>query len=422
MIAHLVSTGDEVLLGDVVDTNSAFLSNALAMLGIRVRKTTTVGDDADVIARILVETARQADICIVTGGLGPTRDDLTASACAKAAQKKLVLNMTAQKSMAAYFQKRGFELTKENKKQALLPETASVLVNISGTAPGFFIRIDQCLFFFLPGVPGEMRTMFKNVVVPELKRRFCLNEPVRIERLTVFGLPESKVGRLLEGFEALFPGLRLGFRADFPVIEVKIVSVQEAGKDNKKAVCMDKAKTWVIRHLEGKVVSETGLSMAQEVGRLLTVQNKTVAVAESCTGGLISSQLTDVSGSSEYFLFSGVTYANDAKVNILGVEKESLLKYGAVHELTAGQMASGARKKAGADIAVSTTGIAGPGGGTKEKPVGMVCIGIATRTFSSARTYFFPQRDRLMNKQMFAATALNLLRRHLIEGAPAKAP
>jgi len=175
-----------------------------------------------------------------------------------------------------------------------------------------------------------------------------------------------------------------------------------------------KAKQWAIDHLENKVISPTGLSMAQQVGSLLIKQKKTLAIAESCTGGLIANMMTDVAGSSEYFLFSGVTYSNDAKMNILGVKKETIIEHGAVHELTALEMAIGARKKAGADFAISTTGVAGPTGGTKERPVGMVCIGIAGTKFLDAKTYRFTNDDRLMNKQMFAAMALELLRRHLV--------
>ncbi|MBU2632069.1 MAG: CinA family protein, partial [Proteobacteria bacterium] len=173
------------------------------------------------------------------------------------------------------------------------------------------------------------------------------------------------------------------------------------------------AKLWVIAQLENKVVSQTGLTIAQEVGRLLTLQKKTLAIAESCTGGLISNMVTDVAGSSEYFLFSGITYSNDAKINILNVQHTTILEFGAVHEQTALEMAQGARLKSGADVAISTTGIAGPGGGTKEKPVGMVCIGLAGDGVSVAKTYRFSFDDRIKNKQMFAMAALELLRRHL---------
>ena len=414
MIAHILSTGDEVLLGDIVDTNSVFLCSALKEMGIEVQKITAVGDDVDTIASNVGDISLQADICLVTGGLGPTRDDLTAFACSKAAGDRLELSMNALESMRSYFKKRGFQLTKDNEKQAMLPSSSNMLTNHNGTAPGFYIKINQCLFFFMPGVPSEMRMMFEKEVKKVLSNEFGNNNDILIERLTVFGLPESRVGSLLKGFETKFPEMRLGFRADFPVIEVKII-LSDSFKDKDKARSdIAKAKQWAIDLLENKVVSEKGLSIAQEVGRLLTQQKKTLAIAESCTGGLISNMVTDVAGSSNYFLFSGITYSNDAKINILNVRKETIIKYGAVHEQTALEMAEGARVKAGADFAVSTTGIAGPGGGTEEKPVGMVCIGLAGPLFSKAKTYRFSFGDRSKNKRIFATTALELLRRHLV--------
>ena len=247
-----------------------------------------------------------------------------------------------------------------------------------------------------------------------LINKFNLSDKILIERLTVFGLGESKVGFLLQEFENSYPAMRLGFRADFPIVEVKIV-MSDSNMDKNKALSqIKKARQWVIGKLEKKVISTKGLSIAQEVGCLLTQQNKTLAIAESCTGGLIANMMTDIDGSSDYFLFSGVTYSNYAKINILNVQEKTIIYHGAVHEQTALEMAQGARKKAGADFAISTTGIAGPTGGTKERPVGMVCIGIAGDDFAKAKTYKFSFDDRLLNKKMFAAMALELLRRHLV--------
>ncbi|MCF6245875.1 MAG: CinA family nicotinamide mononucleotide deamidase-related protein [Desulfobacula sp.] len=410
--AHIMSTGDEVLLGDIVDTNAAFLCAGLKQMGIGVQKLVAVGDKFDDIVGTLIDISKKADICIVTGGLGPTSDDLTAMACTKAVKETLELNPAAMDSMEKYFKKRRFELTKENKKQAMLPKSATILINDNGTAPGFFIQIDQCLFFFLPGVPFEMKLMFENKVKPVLKERFTLEKQILIERLTVFGLAESRVSALLAGFKDFFPEFKLGFRADFPLIEVKLICKTGGTKQIKSQ--MTKAKNWAVEHLENKVISKSGLSLARQVGSLLIEQKKTLAIAESCTGGLIANMMTDVSGSSDYFLFSGGTYSNDAKMNVLGVKKETIIEHGAVHEQTAQEMAMGARKMARADFAISTTGIAGPTGGTKKRPVGMVCIGVAGDGFSGAKTYRFAGDDRLMNKQMFAAMALELLRRQLV--------
>ncbi len=414
MIAHILSTGDEVLLGDIVDTNSAYLCQNLKNMGLTVGKITTVGDDLNLIASEIETVSLSADICLVTGGLGPTQDDLTAAACSKAAKDKLMLNKAALASMAVYFKKRGFILTEDNKKQAILPSKSIMLKNCNGTAPGFYIKIHRCLFFFIPGVPAEMKAMFNKEVKPVLVSQFKLKNHILIERLTIFGLGESRVGVLLNGFRDKFPQMRLGFRANFPVVEVKIILSAAPKDEQKERSKLKAAKKWTVDQLENKVISDQGLSLEQVVGKLLTNQKKTLAVAESCTGGLISNMMTNVSGSSDYFLFSAVTYSNDAKINILGVQKKTILTHGAVHERTALEMAQGAKMKSGADFAISTTGIAGPTGGTREKPVGTVCIGIAGPGISAAKTYMFSFDDRLMNKTIFAMAALEQLRRHLV--------
>jgi len=414
MIAYILSTGDEVLLGDIVDTNSSFLCRSLKDMGIEVDKIIAVGDSVDTISTSIKDISFKSDICLVTGGLGPTKDDLTALACGKAADQALELNMQALGFMKSYFKKAGFQLTKENEKQAMLPINAKMIINNNGTASGFYIKINRCLFFFMPGVPLEMKLMFEYQIKNMLINKFNLSDKILIERLTVFGLGESKVGFLLKEFENSYPAMRLGFRADFPIVEVKIVMSNSNMDKNKALSQIKKARQWVIEKLEKKVISTKGLSIAQEVARLLTQQNKTFAIAESCTGGMIANMMTDIDGSSDYFLFSGVTYSNDAKINILNVQKKTIIDHGAVHEQTALEMAQGTRKKAGADFAISTTGIAGPTGGTKARPVGMVCIGIAGADFAKAKTYKFSFDDRLLNKKMFAAMALELLRRHLV--------
>ena len=414
MRAYILSTGDEVLLGDIVDTNSSFLCRSLKDMGVEVKKIVVIGDDLDTIASNIEHISFKSKICLVTGGLGPTKDDLTALACGKAADQPLELNQQALEFMKSYFKKKRFQLTRENEKQAVLPLNSKIIINENGTAPGFYTKINKCLFFFMPGVPSEMKLMFENQIKKIITDKFNLSDKILIERLTVFGLGESKVGFLLKEFEKSYPVMRLGFRADFPIVEVKIVISDSQMDKNKTLSQIRKARQWVIERLENRVISTKGLSMAQEVGRLLTQKNKTLAIAESCTGGMIANMMTDISGSSDFFLFSGVTYANDAKIDILNVQKKTIIDHGAVHEQTAIEMALGARQKAGADFAISTTGIAGPTGGTEKRPVGMVCIGIAGADFAKAKTYKFSFDDRLQNKKMFAAMALELLRRHLV--------
>lgn len=416
MIVQILSTGDEILLGDLVDTNANFLCNRLRQANIPVTRITAVGDDLALIASDLLRISRDTDLCLVTGGLGPTRDDLSAQALAKALGQELKLNPQALSSMEAYFAKQGFALTQENQKQAMMPESAGVLINANGTAPGFYARIGRCLFFFLPGVPAEMKPMFETQVLPRMEQEFALDTDLLIERLTLFGMPESVVGARLKSFSRLFPGIRLGFRATFPCIEVKmVISVPKRAGGPEIREHLFRAKAWAVEQLEGRVFSLDGLSLPEEVGRILGKKKLTLAVAESCTGGLISSWITDVAGSSDYFLFSGITYSNEAKVRILQVSPDTLEEHGAVHETTALEMALGARKAVGSDWAVSTTGIAGPGGGSDEKPVGTVCIGLAGPGLALARRFHFRFDQRDKNKKIFAATTLNLLRRQLLK-------
>ncbi len=441
MIAEILSTGDEVMLGDLVDTNSAYLCDRLKQLGIVVSQITARGDDIEAVKETVLKISLRAGICLVTGGLGPTSDDITAQACARAADQPLKMHPQAYETMKTYFDRRGFVLTPENEKQAMLPAAAGVLENTCGTAPGFFFQLNQCLFFCMPGVPSEMKQMMETQVVPHITKVFSLTPTLQIRRLTIFGLPESRVGTLLQEFNSLFPRIRLGFRASFPTIEVKLVfdstgfcpenekffdsSIQrdstiqaEEAMDTEKndpRTYFEKAGRWVVRQLGKKVVSLTGLSLEAEVGRLLKQQNQTLAVAESCTGGLISHLITEVPGSSDYFLLSAVTYANTAKIKVLGVAPETLASFGAVHENTALEMAQGARQVSGSDWAVSTTGIAGPGGGPTRKEVGTVCIGLAGPGVADTWQYHFTFDDRSRNKKIFAAMALEVLRRQLAE-------
>lgn len=411
MIAQVLSTGDEILSGDVVDTNAAYLCRALRSLGFCVEKITAVKDDKNKIAKVLKRISKESNLCFVTGGLGLTIDDVTAKAAAMAAKSPLILHPDALHSMKQFFKKRKAVLTKANEKQAWLPLKAHFISNHNGTAPGFFLAINGCDFAFMPGVPSEMKSMFEKEIKPRISEKYRLSKDAFIERICIFGLPESETGEKLKDFGTHFPNNSLGFRAVFPHIELKVTG------DDEKSIAG--AKAWIIKKLKDKVVSDNGLNLAQEIGRLLKMENKTLAIAESCTGGLVSSWITDVDGSSGYFLFSAVTYANHAKMKVLGVREKTLIKYGAVSEQTAQEMAQGARNISGADIAISTTGIAGPSGGTKQKPVGMVCIGLASTSIKWAKTFQFNFGDRDKHKQIFAATALDVLRTLFIKGAKA---
>ena len=413
MKAEILATGDEIRSGALVDTNSAWIAEKLEEIGVAVQRHICAGDDADVLVAIIQEISGRADICVVTGGLGPTTDDITAQAAATAVGVDLVQDEKALSMITAFFKARNRELTASNRKQALVPSGSKTLYNPVGTAPGFSLKIGGCSFFFMPGVPPEMTRMLARDVIPSIEklmgdqRSNCL-----VRNITTFGLTESMVGEKVAEVVDAFPGLRLGMRAKFPEIHVKFYL---NGKNlSQMQATLDAATQWVKGRLGKYVLSTEGEAMPRVVARLLTERGATLAVAESCTGGRIANWLTDVPGSSSYFLFSGVSYANATKVDILGVSSQTLDSHGAVSEETAREMAAGARRIAKATYAISTTGIAGPDGGTEEKPVGTVCIGLATPDRAEGKRFFFPFGKRSMNKSIFAMMGLEMLRRELL--------
>lgn len=415
MIGEILSTGDEIRTGALVDSNSAYIAERLETEGIGVTRHTSVGDDLHVLVSAFEEIGARADVAVVTGGLGPTQDDLTSEAAAKAANVGLVLDRNALETIEGLFKKMNWTMSDSNKKQALFPEGAERLDNPIGTAPGFMLRIGRCVFFCLPGVPAEMRLMLSDQVLPRI--RALLGEDrsfLVVKTLSTFGLGESVVGERMRDLPDVFPEIKVGLRAKFPEIQVKLyVKGEDEAQLNS---LLDRASSWVAQQVGNNLFSTNGKSMEAIVGELLVQKEATVAVAESCTGGLISNWLTDVAGSSAYFLFSAVTYSDESKISVLGVKHETLSASGAVDEAVVSEMAQGARRISGATYGIATSGIAGPDGGTDEKPVGTVCIGLATPERTEARRFYFPFGKRLRNKKMFAMTALNMLRRELLAG------
>ncbi|CAB5085168.1 ADP-ribose pyrophosphatase of COG1058 family (EC / Nicotinamide-nucleotide amidase (EC [Olavius algarvensis associated proteobacterium Delta 3] len=413
MIAEIIATGDEIRTGALVDSNSAYIADRLEALGIDVLRHDTIGDNIDLLSALFQEVGGRADIAVVTGGLGPTIDDLTTEAAARAADVQLALDEVALQDILRFFEKRHRTMTDSNRKQAMLPVASQRIDNPVGTAPGFSMRIGGCVFFCLPGVPPEMKRMLSESVLPKCRKLLGrTREASCIQTISTFGLPESTTGERLEGFGDRFPDIKLGLRAKFPEIQIRLYGrhVDEETLSNH----MREAADWVREKIGHRVFSSEGEPMAAVIGRLLGDRQATLAVAESCTGGLISHWLTNVAGSSGYFLLGAVTYANTSKMSVLGVSTETLDRYGAVHEHTVREMADGVRRRSGATYGIATSGIAGPDGGTPDKPVGTVCIGISTPEGSEGSRFFFPFGKRQMNKQMFAMSALDLLRRKLM--------
>jgi len=419
MIAEILATGDEIRSGALVDSNSAYIAEKLEQEGVAVTRHISVGDDLDELENIMTEIGQRADVAVVTGGLGPTTDDLTTEAVAKAAGVKCEMDPKALQDIKDFFKTRKWPFSESNAKQALLPRGCVPLDNPVGTAPGFQIKIGKCQFFCVPGVPPEMKLMMKQKVLPLIAdmqgdtRQYCL-----IRNISTFGLGESTVGEAVSDVVNAVPGVKLGLRTWFPEIHVKLYA--QGDDQSQMTELLDMATDWVTEKMGNKVLSIEGRHMPQVVADLLLDQKATVALAESCTGGLIANWLTDIAGSSGYFLFSGVTYANEAKMSVLGVPQAMLEQHGAVHEETAKAMAEGARRVAGSTYGLATSGIAGPDGGTDEKPVGTVCIGLATPTETIGRRIHFPFGKRLMNKTVFAVTALDLLRKKLLANSEPK--
>ena len=413
MLVEIIATGEEIRTGALVDTNSAYLAQALEQSGVEVGRINAVGDDLDCLRAVLTEVGNRADLCILTGGLGPTVDDLTAEAAAAAAGVPLRFDAQAMDSIEEFFRRRNRPINPSIRKQAMLPQGADVLSNPVGTAPGFSLTIGRCLCFFLPGVPFEMKRMLKDHVLPRVLALMGGRRSHRlIATLSCFGLTESLTGERLSGLETEFPGVRLGLRARFPEIQVKLYT--SGAEETAVSRRLGQAAAWARRQLGDIVFSDSGESMEAVAGRLLRERKATLAVAESCTGGLISHLLTDVPGSSDYLTLSVVAYANRAKTEVLQVSEQVLARCGAVHEETAREMAAGARQLAGATYGLATTGIAGPSGGSEQKPVGTVCIGLSSAEKTEGFRLRYSYDRRAMNKQVFAMKALDLLRRELL--------
>ena len=412
MITEILTTGDEVCSGVIVDSNAAHIANRLEEVGIKTERQTCVRDDVEALTGVLKNIAGRADIAIVTGGLGPTVDDITSQAAALAAGVELAPDSEALCTMKLFFKKLNRPIRGLNKKQALLPKGATCLENPIGTAPGFCLTISGCTFFFLPGVPVEMRLMLADKVLPRIAvLRGKTDDHYMVKTISAFGLPESIVNERLADFNEKYPEITLGFRAKFPDIHIKFYL--QGNHVKQMTSLMEKAGNWVYQRIGDNVFSFEEESMEAVVGRLLRRQKATLATAESCTGGLIAHRLTNVPGSSAYFLCSAVTYANESKINVLDVSPDTLNRVGAVHEETVKEMALGVRRIARATYGIAVSGIAGPDGGSDEKPVGTICIGLAAPDYVEGYRFHFPFGDRRMRKLVFATKALDLLRRKL---------
>lgn len=412
--AVILSTGDEITSGKIVDTNSNYLADKLHEIGVDLVGVITVGDVAERLEWAWRTAIQLADVVISTGGIGPTADDLTTETIARVAGRKLVRDQESVDHMRRLFATASRPMPENNLKQADFPEGAEVIPNPLGTAPGFHLpvvdgdRVSHLIV--MPGVPREMKPMMENWVIPWIRQNRGTDKVFAVRIFQTFGISESGLDEAVSGL--IKPDeARVAFRASFPQISLRITVEGAPGEAERKleALC---------ERVRGKIsnflFAEGDTSMEEVVARLMTERGLKLAIAESCTGGLIGHRLTNVPGSSKFFEGDLVTYSNDLKMGVLGVSAQTLKQFGAVSEECVREMAAGARKRTGADVAIATSGIAGPDGGTPERPVGTVCVALDSDNARASRRYQL-RGTREWVKLLTSQIALDWLRRFALE-------
>lgn len=408
--AELLTIGDEILYGQIVDTNSQWMSVQLTDAGIRVIRKTSVGDSEMEILKALTEAESRADVILITGGLGPTSDDLTKPCLAKYFGCSIEIHAEALEEVTAFFKSRGRELTEINRQQAALPVCCEKITNTMGTAPGMWFQRNGKVFVSMPGVPNEMKTMMTNLVIPKLKQTF--RTPVILHTMIrTIGIGESFLAEKISDWEKRLPAhIKLAYLPSFGQVKLRLTAHGE------NALLL-KAESEAIAHelepLVGEYIFGYGdADLEVVIARTLTEKNLSLSCAESCTGGFLSHLITSVPGSSTFFKGSVIAYSNELKVQELAVSKDTLDLHGAVSEETVREMASNVRKKFKTDIGLATSGVAGPGGGTDEKPVGLVWIAYADSRKVITRKLLL-SKDRMINIRMASLGVLNLMRQSL---------
>lgn len=407
-VCELISVGTEILLGDILNTDAQFLSIELAKLGISVIHQSTVGDNRERLLAQLKEAAKRSDIIILSGGLGPTPDDLTKEVCCEFFGKKMFLHEPTVEKIKTYFTTKGMEMAQNNLKQAMLPKDCVIFHNDNGTAPGMAIEKDGVHILVLPGPPRELKPMFRNCAVPYLMQfsdRIIVSHNIR-----TFGIGESSMAEKVNDlFDAENPTVAPYAKDGEALLRVTAMARTKEEAENLCKPVINEIKN----RLDGFVYGVDYTCIEEAVIEKLKEKHIKVATAESCTGGLIAKRITDVPGASEVFDCGIISYANEIKHRVLGVSEDDLNKYGAVSEPVARQMAQGALKVSGADIAVSVTGIAGPDSDSTNKPVGLVYIGLADRDNVWVRELRTSRKDRSYNRYVSASNALNMIRLYI---------
>lgn len=408
--AEIITIGDELLYGQVTDTNSKWISQKLDELGIKVRKFTSIGDNEVDIEEALSLARKKSNLILITGGLGPTKDDITKKTLAHFFNTNLEVHPKTLEDIKSYFIKRGREIPQNLENQALMPENAEVLYNTIGTAPAMWFDFENTIFVSMPGVPKEMELLMNETVLPKIKEHF--DTPTIFHKsIHTFGVGESKLSHILDAWEDSLPEhIKLAYLPDWGEVKLRLTAFGEDINTLTEQVQIEIDK--IFPKIEKYIFGYDGVDFAETIGHLVKSKNKTIATAESCTGGYLAHLFTKVAGSSTYYKGGIVAYSNDIKNEQLDVNEDTLKNHGAVSEATIIEMAENVRKKYKTDIGIASSGVAGPGGGSSEKPVGTIWIAYADEKGTYTKKLQLTQ-DRWLNILFTSKILLNVVRRKL---------
>lgn len=407
--AVILTIGDELLIGQTIDTNSAWMAQELNKIGIHIKRKVSVGDNWDDIWRSLKESGEDADLVLITGGLGPTSDDITKPLLCEFFGGKMTTDKAALENVIDIFtHKLKRPLLDRNLKQAEVPDCCRVIQNKRGTAPGMWFEKENTVFISMPGVPSEMKGMMTDEIIPAIHKRFGLN-PLQHRTLLTAGIGESFLAELLTNFEKELPkDIKIAYLPHYGMVRIRLTSSQNINDDKTIEMQFASLKERVREYL----VVDRDISLQELISEEFKKRKITLSVAESCTGGYIAHLFTAIPGSSDFFLGGVVSYANALKVDLLGVTQQTIADHGAVSLETVAQMAEGVRLETGSDFSLATSGIMGPGGGSEEKPVGFVCVAVSSKEKTTTTSFQF-RFDRERNIEMTAVHALNFLRKNM---------
>ncbi len=410
--AEIINIGDELLIGQVINTNASFMAEQLNLAGIRVNRITAIADTEEAIKNAINQAFERSDIVISTGGLGPTKDDITKKVLCEYFDDTLIMNQEVLEHVATFFKNRNHALSEVNRQQAMVPSRSKIIYNQNGTAPGIWFEKEGKVLISTPGVPFEMKAMLTDTIIPKLRDHYNIKTKICHRTILTSGVGESVLAEKIESWSRNLGEIKLAFLPQPGIVRLRLslISSDNADADKKIKEQIDK----LYKLIPDLIFGEETQTLEEICGTLLKTHNKSMSTAESCTGGYISHLLTSIAGSSNYFKGNITSYSNTAKIELLGVSELELEKHGAVNKEVVEQMAQGARKALHSDYAIATSGIAGPGGGTEEKPVGTVWIAVSSSKQTISKRFQFGEH-RGRNIRRSAVTALNMLRKLIIE-------